>query len=321
MHAIRIAGTASERERLERELLGFSNRREGAVFQMEIINELCVLSDITINVNAITHKVVYLVVDPSIGSVSNTALYTMVLYNNLYVVIGAEDVSLEGCGKEECDLVIRAHFAALNAQYPGLLAACEVCPLLESNGGPDKVTDISRLLICDTFPVRLRLDVHGLDQRLLRNGRQTSLGGVYTDERTKEAGVQGVHDLVRNNRLVFDSRMVTSGIREFRQGRIPMDRGLVRQLRDSDGEPLPKMINQDFTRVPERETDMDVARTRILRTLTKQLTSLIRNAAGISGKGASKRERDDLASNLLQLVCFVTRMIASRIKTDYLRRT
>lgn len=328
--AIRNAPSAVERERLEREMLGFVEKRVGAVLEMDVIHNLCVMADAQVDLKTLSHRVLYLVVDPCIGSVSNVALYSVLMYHGRYVIIGAEDASLLNCGKDEFDMIIRAHFVALREQYPGLFRENAppnerilVCPLLESNGSPSTVADISRLLRTDSFPVHVELDEHGLLQTKLRGGRNASFGGVYTDEKSKEAGVSGVIDLVRNRRILFDHRFATSRVRAFRSGaqhRVPLDLRYIRRTRADNGEPVSKMMQPPMHYEPELDVSLAEARGRIMQTLARQLTALVRTPSGISGKGASKRERDDLATALLQMVCFVTRMLGSTVQMRDLRK-
>jgi hypothetical protein len=261
--------------------------------------------------------VLYLVIDPAVGSRSNFVVYSILLYGGTLVVLAMDDVNLEKCGRDESDLVIRAHYVALSKQFPGLLDCCSICPIVESNGSLMTVTDIMRLLTTSSFPVRLKLDRNGLAQQDLRGGNQSAIGGVYTRDDTKEAGVRGLCDLAANGRLVIVKSFTTTGISNFTQGRKLLDRELLRTHANT-GEPFSKM-DPVYANTPVVDSSLDFARQRLIQTLENQLMAMARSVDGkISGKGARKTERDDMAMCLLIAVCFIPRLVSACLPLESL---
>jgi hypothetical protein len=316
LHSIETAKSSLKRENLERELLGYSQRRTGAVFPYETIRQICTTSDVEIRLELMQHRVIYVAVDPTVGSRSDLAIMCFVIYQNRFVCIGAENVSMKNCGGEEANVVVRSLFIALREQFPDLIKGCAVCPLVESNGSPSTVTDLFRNLQTETFPVTLKLYEHGLLQQSLRGGVQTSVGGVRTAQPAKEEGVSGLFDLAHNHRIEFSTRMATSRIARFVAGSVRADASLYRTHLDS-GEPLPQRAPPPFINIPERAADRETAVVLLMKLLESQLGALIRTDKGdITGKGPSKRENDDFVTALIIAICFVTRIAGSSLPLE-----
>jgi hypothetical protein len=315
---IRAAKSAIVREDLERELLGYNPRRVGCVFSTDVIRHVCRWTDEELRADLWVHRVLYVAVDPSIGSRSDLAIMCWIIYRDRFVCIGAENVSMKDCGNEESNVVMRSLFVALQKRFPDLMRVCEVCPLVESNGSNAFVTDLFRILQLENFPVTVRLNRHGLEQQTLRGGRQTSLGGVLTKLNAKEEGVNGIFDLARNERIVFSTQLATSCITRFVTGSIRADPALYRTHHDS-GEPVSQRTQPPMINVPERMRDRDSAVEALLKLLETQMGAMIRTEKGeITGKGASKRENDDFITILIIAICFVTRIAGSLISLDRL---
>ena len=317
LHSIENAKSSLQREEIERELLGYNPRRTGCVFPYDVIRQICTRFDNEIRLDLIVHRILYVVMDPSIGSRSDLAIMCWIIYQDRFVCIAAENVSLKDCGTDEQNVVIRSLFISIEEQFPGLLAVCEVCPLVESNGNPMMVNDIFRTVQLENFPVTVRLYRHGLMQTALRGGTQTSVGGVLTRLPAKEEGVNGLFNLARNNRIAFSSRMATSRISRFStSGTIRASANLYRTHHDS-GEPLHQRTQPPTVRAPEFYNDREIALCMLLKILDAQLGALIRTEKGdITGKGASKRENDDFAIVLIISICFVSRIAASSLPID-----
>jgi hypothetical protein len=320
LHSIRTAKSSILREDLERELLGYNPRRVGCVFPNDVIRKVCVFTDEEIRPELMAHRVIYVTVDPSIGSRSDLAIMCWVIHRDRFICIGAENVSMKNCGNEEGNVVMRSLFISLREQFPELLRTCEICPLVESNGNNLFVTDLFRILQLENFPVTVQLNRHGLQQQALRGGNQTSLGGVLTRLPAKEEGVNGIFDLARNEKIAFSTRMASSCIARFVTGSIRADTALYRTHYD-DGEPLRQRTVPPLINVPERLRDRDMAVASLLKLLDSQMSAMVRTEKGdISGKGASKRENDDFAMVLIISICFITRIAGSQLPLDLVFR-
>lgn len=264
---------------------------------------------------AIKHKVVYFVMDPALGERSNCVIYSVIVYQNRMTIIGAEDVNMSKASTDDNNLLIRSHFVALDKRYPGLLQSCLVCPVIESNGSTVFVNSIYALLTSDTFPVRIKLDINGIDQHTLRGGNENAIGGIFTKQESKEIGVRGLCDLAMNNMIVFVDNFASSRIMSFSTGRRTISRTLLRSHDDdSGGEPLAKMRQPMQTHIEVCDNSIEETVRRIMDNLERQMNALRRTEKGeITGKGSRKTDQDDLAIALLIVACFVARLVSLHI--------